>query len=169
MKGKGIVQGSGFRAHRAWCRCGVPAVHLVLLLAAATCRHRAANRAPLAQLGGVAIVSGYAYPTAGDAGAAYLALRGTGDQPDTLVEVSSPADGNGMLMGTRNGQMTMVSTLEIPARGEVRMHPGAVHLMFEGMKHSYGIGDTLELRLRFARAGEVSVRVPVVAYGEMPE
>jgi len=117
----------------------------------------------------VEILSGYANPSVDDAGAAYVAMRGTADQPDTLLEVGSPAGGRGMLMGTSNGQIRMASALEIPAGGEVPMHPGAMHLMFEGLPRSYGIGDSLELRLRFARAGEVTVGVPVVAYGEMPE
>jgi hypothetical protein len=39
------------------------------------------GRPPLAEVGEVEILSGYANPSVDDAGAAYVAMRGTADQP----------------------------------------------------------------------------------------
>ena len=48
------------------------------------------------------------------------------------------------------------------------MQPGGLHVMFSGLTGEYKIGDTLRVRLKFARAGEISIAAPVVPYGEMP-
>jgi copper(I)-binding protein len=73
-----------------------------------------------------------------------------------------------MLMTTAAGQMTGLAALPIAPGQTVAMVPGAVHLMMEGISPDLGVGDTLQLVLRFSHAGEIRVRVPVVPYGEMP-
>jgi copper(I)-binding protein len=103
----------------------------------------------------------------GTAGAAYLHIRNDGNSADTLLEVLAEGQA-GMLMTTEGTRMIMVSREAISPGADVTMRPGGMHLMFEGLRTSTTVGDTVPLTLRFARAGELGVRVPVVAYGEMP-
>lgn len=157
---------SGFRAHRAWWRALVPAFHCICLVAAACGRGHPA-RAPLPAIGGVEVVEGWAYPTTQGAGAAYQEIRNTERVADTLVGVDARG-GTGMLMGTAAGGMTMLDAIPLAAGAELRMWPGDRHVRFDGLKTEYAIGDSIPLTVRFTRAGAVSVRVPVVAYGELP-
>ncbi len=124
-------------------------------------------RPPLAERGGLQVLSGYAYPTVGEAGAAYLHIRNSADLPDTLFAVQNEGQ-SGMLMTTEGTRMIMVVSATIAPGSEIAMRPGGMHLMFEGLSRPVAVGDTVRLSLRFARAGELGVLVPVVAYGEMP-
>lgn len=128
------------------------------------------DRGPaLADKGGIRVESGYGYPAAGDVSAAYLRIRNRGATADTLAAVSSPESHHVMLMTTAAGEMTGLTSLVIPAGQSVAMAPGAIHLMLEGVGPDLGVGDSLELVLRFSHAGEIRVTIPVVPYGEMPE
>jgi copper(I)-binding protein len=137
---------------------------LSLLLSAAC-----TQRPPLARVGDIALLSAYAHPSAGDAGAAYFKLRNTGTVADTLLAARGPDSSSAMLMGTSAGHMTMAADVVLPPGETVAMIPGAMHVMFSGLTRDYAIGDTLRVTLQFARAGELIAAAPVVAYGEIPE
>jgi hypothetical protein len=141
----------------------VPAI-LVLMLAPACTR-----RPPLARAGDIALISAYAHPSAGDAGAAYFRLTNTGSVADTLLAAVGPDSSSAMLMGTTAGHMSMLPAVVLKPGESVAMIPGAMHVMFSGLKRDYAIGDTLRVTLRFARAGTLAVAAPVVPFGEMPE
>ena len=127
------------------------------------------QRPPLARTGDIALLSAYAHPSAGDAGAAYFRLKNLGGVADSLVAAEGPDSSSAMLMGTSNGHMAMATVVVLEPGEVVAMIPGAMHVMFSGLTHDYAIGDTLRVTLRFARAGQLTVAAPVVAYGEMPE
>jgi periplasmic copper chaperone A len=55
------------------------------------------------------------------------------------------------------------SGLEIPAGGTVELKPGGFHLMFMGVKTPFKEGDTLKVELKFEKAGQVDVDLPVTA------
>ncbi len=141
---------------------GLPAVALILLAACS-------QRPPLARAGDIALLSAYAHPSSGDAGAAYFRLQNTGKVADTLVAATGPDSSSAMIMGTTGGRMTMAPAVVLKPGETVAMIPGAMHVMFSGLRHEFLIGDTLRLTLRFARAGELRVAAPVVPFGEMPE
>ena len=65
--------------------------------------------------------------------------------------------------------MEMRPVAEIPVRpGEtVVLKPGALHVMLIGLKAPLREGERLSLTLRFARAGEITVEVPVAKAGSM--
>lgn len=137
---------------------------LVLLLVAACSR-----RPPIARAGDIALLTAYAHPSAGDAGAAYFRLQNTGSVADSLVAATGPDSSSAMIMATSGGRMTRATAVVLKPGETVAMIPGAMHVMFSGLTHEYLIGDTLRLTLRFARAGELRVAAPVVPFGEMPE
>lgn len=64
-------------------------------------------------------------------------------------------------------EMERVPTVVVPARSEFRLEPGVVHGMATGLTRTVAPGDTLRLTLEFARAGTVTVAVPVVTYAEI--
>lgn len=142
----------------------LPAVFFVLLGVVAACTRR-----PLARAGDIALLSAYAHPSAGDAGAAYVRLSNTGSVADTLTAVEGPDSARAMLMGTTGGRMEMLAAVPLGPGETVAMIPGAMHVMFSGLRRDYAIGDTLRVTLHFARAGALAVAAPVVAFGEMPE
>jgi copper(I)-binding protein len=99
----------------------------------------------------------------------YLRIVNTGSAADTLFGARSEVAGHAMLHGTEGGggAMTMVSQVVIPPGDSVVMAPGGLHLMFEGLQRRIVAGDTVEVVLRFARAGEVTVALPVVGYDKL--
>jgi hypothetical protein len=141
------------------------AAALLLTLVGGACRREQV----IARQGDLLITGAYAHPSAGDAGAVYLRVRNTGTTPDTLASVGGPDSASmAMLMTTNAGHMQAEAQVVIASGTQVVMQPGGLHVMLSGLTGEYKIGDTLRVRLRFARAGSLTVAAPVVAYGEMP-
>lgn len=109
------------------------------------------------------------------AGAAYMRIENSGSAADALIGASSPAattaevhetvamgspapdaSGNGGMMG-----MQPVARLQIPAGGSVELKPGSYHVMLIGLRQDLEPGATIEITLRFEKAGEITVTVPV--------
>lgn len=124
---------------------------------------------PIARAGDIALLTAYAHPNAGDAGAAYFRLANSGAQADTLLAVQGPDSSTAMLMTTSGGHMQGAPAIVLAPGQTVEMIPGGMHVMFSGLTRDYPIGDTLRVTLRFARAGALAVAAPVVAFGEMPK
>lgn len=146
-----------------------PLLVLALLGFLAGCRHPM----PAVVAGAIEIRTPYAFaPVVGDEGSAYFTVRNTGTDPDTLIGVSVPAAASVMLHGQKKDgsitRMVMLDMLPIPAGSEVRLAPGGLHLMLGGLAPVPRPGDTLQLKLIFARAGAVNLAVPVHAYGDNP-
>jgi len=118
----------------------------------------------------VRVGDAYAFePVLGTVGAVYLTVTNSGSAPDTVagVEVS------GALVAMIHEQVTVgdrvemrhVGPLPVAAGSTVVLAPGGYHVMIEGMEQPPVAGDTLDVTLRFARAGSVTVRAPVLPYG----
>jgi copper(I)-binding protein len=113
-----------------------------------------------------------AEPLATDVAAAYLTIRNHGAVPDTLTGAQTPVAGMVHLhrmAGIGGAQMRMVNALEVPAGAQVQLRPGSLHLMLMTLSRIPRAGDTIEITLRFARAGAITVRVPVVSYLDVSE
>ncbi len=119
---------------------------------------------------GVVVHEAWARASAGAAttGAVYVTLIG-GDQPDTLVGVSTPvADAAEVHESiSDNGVMKMrpVSGVAIPMHGKVMLSPGGYHIMLMGLKQKLTAGQSFPLTLRFAHAAPMTVDVAVQAMG----
>jgi copper(I)-binding protein len=121
------------------------------------------------QVTGGAIVVSHAVapaPASPSEATAFLVIDNRGATPDTLVSAGSPDAEMAMLHTVAAGRMETVATLAVPAGGRVTLAPGGYHLMLHGLKHAVVAGDTLTLQLRFAGAGELVVRAPVLRYSE---
>ncbi|WKD49422.1 copper chaperone PCu(A)C [Microbulbifer spongiae] len=116
----------------------------------------------------VLTVAGYARETLPGApmSAAYLSLHNTGMQAMLLTEVTLPEveGASADLHSTEHrggvSRMRRLQHLAIEAGEQLEMAPGGVHLMLNGLRLQ--AGETLLLRLLFADASHLDIRVPVI-------
>ena len=140
---------------------------MALLLAAAP--------AAFAQAGGPSKINveqpwARATPAGAMTGAVYMTLANKTDTADRLIAASSDVAGKVQVheMAVVNGIMQMrelPSGLAIPAGGSVTLKPGGYHVMLIGLKKPLIAGQSLPLTLTFAKAGNISITVPIQAVG----
>jgi periplasmic copper chaperone A len=102
------------------------------------------------------------------AGAGYMVIENTGSEADSLVSATSEASPDVEIheMKMEGDVMKMrklPAGLEIPAGGTVELKPGGFHLMFMDVKTPFKEGDTLKVELKFEKAGQVEIELPVTA------
>lgn len=118
----------------------------------------------------VAIESPWVRPTAPGAkvGGAFMTLVG-GAEADRVVSGSSPVAAavelHTHVMDGEIAKMRPVPGIDVPAGGRVELKPGGLHLMLINLKAPLKVGETIPLKLRFEKAGEIEVKVPVTAQG----
>lgn len=99
----------------------------------------------------------------------FLKLENGGDA-DRLISASAAVsetvelhtmamDGNVMRM------RKLDNGVEVPAGKTVELKPGGLHVMFIGLKAPLKEGETFPLKLKFEKAGEVTVDVKIEAMG----
>ncbi len=128
--------------------------------------HGAAAAPGSATIGDLTVEGAYARAAAaGAASAAYLTVA-TAGAPDRLIGVSSPAakrvefhahqiDAQGV------ASMRAVAAIEVAPGAPAVLEPGGLHVMMMGTVAALGEGDAISLTLRFERAGEVTLDIPV--------
>jgi len=95
--------------------------------------------------------------------AVYFTIYNTSSTPDVLTGVDSGAGAQTTLQTESRGGMQQIATLSIPARGNVRVMPGNGHVMIEKLYSPLKAGQSVNLRLTFAKAGQLLLTVPVIA------
>jgi len=110
-------------------------------------------------------------PVAGATAALYLTLLNAGSDADTLVGLSAEAAAAASLHETRvEGGLTTMRPLKgvpLPPGTTVRMRPGGIHGMLEGLDPVPGAGGTVRITLEFRAGGRVTVAARVVPYAEL--
>lgn len=107
-------------------------------------------------------------------GAGFLTIQNFGKTPDRLVAIKSPvSDGVEIhTMSMAGGVMQMRELkdgLTIAPGAEVKLQPGAEHVMFMGLKSQIKQGEDFKATLIFERAGEIEVTFQVEAPGAKPQ
>lgn len=125
--------------------------------------------AATASLGSLRLSNGYVPQPASDSvAAAYFTVKNTSPDPDTLLDVTSPVSTSVGLHDevTQGGAGTMVaiSSIPVPGDGSLSLAPGHKHLMIMNPVRTLKAGDSVEVTLRFARAGSMTVELPVVPF-----
>lgn len=99
----------------------------------------------------------------------FMKIENKGSGADQLISASSPVAGevqlHEMAMDGNVMKMRQVKDIAVPAGGAVELKPGGLHLMFINLKAPLAAGGTVPLKLKFAKAGEVEVQLPVNAMG----
>ncbi len=118
------------------------------------------------------LTGGFVYaPAAGSEAAGYVTIDNRSPLDDTLLVIRSPRAGMVHLhrQVPEGGMVRMVPVerLSIPP-GTTRLEPGGLHLMLMALTGTLSPGDSVDLTFEFASDGERTVRVPVIAYGDVP-
>ena len=97
--------------------------------------------------------------------AVYLAITNRSDAPARLVGADAERAEQAMVHRSvvEDGLMKMrhLDAVEIPAGATVRLEPGGMHVMLMGVSPRLDAGERLFVTLRFERAGEVKLAIPV--------
>lgn len=126
------------------------------------------------ELGDIAIVGPAARANPNPVSSVYFHIENRGSQPDRLVSASCPLAKMTQIheVVTEGGQSKMQEMkggIEIPAKGHVDLKPGGFHIMLMDLERPLREGETIEVTLRFERAGEITIEVPVRSYANTPE
>lgn len=99
--------------------------------------------------------------------AAYFVIHNTGATPDRLLSAETPlaekAELHEHVMQSDLMKMQQVSSVAVPAKGELTFAPMAYHVMLLGLKdrNLLANGKQLPLTLTFEKAGKAKVEVSV--------
>ena len=124
-----------------------------------------------AQDKGVTVVEPWARatPPGAKVGAAYLELKAAKGAADKLVSASSPVAGtveiHNHIMEGDIAKMRRVDFVPVPDGGSVTLEPGGYHIMLMDLKNQLKAGDTIKLKLKLEKAGEIEVDATVRPIG----
>ncbi len=106
-------------------------------------------------------------PPGASVGVMYLAIRNEGSKPDRLLGATTPIAAEATMHETRDAggvmEMRAVGAVDLPPGKTVRLEPSGLHLMLTGLRRPLRAGMRFPVRLRFARAGSLTVLVVVRA------
>ncbi|MEU3522876.1 copper chaperone PCu(A)C [Streptomyces sp. NPDC038707] len=100
-------------------------------------------------------------PVSADMAAGFLTITNEGGAGDELTSVSSDVAGQVTMHSTDGGAMAEESSFGIPAHGRLVFRSGGNHLMFERLKRAPKQGQTVTVKLTFAKSGPLTVEMPV--------
>lgn len=128
-----------------------------------------------ASLGDLELEGAYVRATAPNApsGGGYLTIVNKGEEADRLLSIATNASDKAEIheMAMKDNVMMMSPLpdgVDIPAQGQITLKPGGMHLMFMGLKAPFEAGQTISVTFNFARAGAVTLDLPVLPQGETP-
>ncbi|MGW2278312.1 copper chaperone PCu(A)C [Streptomyces sp. NPDC001770] len=96
-----------------------------------------------------------------DMAAAFLVVENKGGATDRLTSVTSPISDHVTIHETEGQVMRMVSSFEVPARGELDLERGGSHIMFSELKRQPKRGQKISVELHFEKTGPITVELPV--------
>lgn len=100
-------------------------------------------------------------PVSDTMAAGFLTIVNKGGTKDELTSVTSTAAGSVTLHETVGSSMEEVTSLDVPAHGQLVFKSGGNHLMFEKLKSKPVQGGTVTVELHFAASDPVEVEMPV--------
>jgi copper(I)-binding protein len=110
-----------------------------------------------------------ATPPGAEIGAAYVTIANRGGFEDRLLGAATPAARSVTIHQSleESGVATMrpVDAPRIPVGGALEMQPGGTHLMLMGLSAPLRQGEVIPVTLRFERAGDVTLQVPIASIG----
>jgi len=132
-----------------------------------------AAQADGAKIGSIRIEHSYARATAPGqpTGGAFLTLRNEGGDDRLLAAsatVATQVELHSMSMEGDVMHMREVDAIDLPAGKTVELKPGGLHIMLLGLKAPLKAGERFALKLKFAKAGDVTLDVPVQPVGAPP-
>lgn len=131
----------------------------------------ASNKGGSAEVGDLKLTEARIGEPAGPATGMFLTIDNTGDQPDTLVAVTTKVSPEVQLHETiKDGDSTAMKELpggvQVPAQASVILKPGGTHAMMMKVDR-LAAGDEVPVTLTFKNAGDVEMDVLVVPLAEL--
>jgi copper(I)-binding protein len=106
-----------------------------------------------------------AAPPQSDMLAGYATIKNSCAYPTEIVGAKSPDFADVSLHETINtdemSHMQMTARMTVPAHGEVRLTPGAMHLMLMGPARDFQPGEKVRLTIEFSNGNQVAAYFPV--------
>ena len=106
-------------------------------------------------------------PASPDVAAAYLTVRNDGSAADQLSSAYCGAAGTTSVhadsAAMQPGDEAKSTPLRVPADATVSLTPAKGHIMLDNLTGTLKAGDTVSLLLRFDKAGQVLLDVPVIS------
>lgn len=100
----------------------------------------------------------------GQVSAAFMEIKNKG-AADKIVaahcDCAKATELHDMKMGDGKMLMVQVPSMDIPAKGELKLKPGSYHIMLIGLNRPLVAGETLPIKVKFEKAGEVTVQAKV--------
>lgn len=126
------------------------------------------QKAASVRMNGIEIVDAYATaPPVGRTFAAYMSL--SAEKSDHLIFASSPraraVEFHDHVFVGDLVRMPKLDRIALGPDGVKTLRPGGIHLMFLDVAPQVAVGDSLTVRLRFEKAGEIELKLPVRAAG----
>lgn len=103
-----------------------------------------------------------------DMAAGFLTISNKGGTKDELTSVTSDA-GPVTLHETSGGSMSEVTSLDVPAHGQLVFKSGGNHLMFEKLGRLPKQGEKVTVTLHFAESKAMKVEIPVESATYVPK
>lgn len=102
--------------------------------------------------------------------AAYMVLWNRGESADRLVSASTAVAERVEIHtivadGDRRSMRPLPDGLALPGQEAQTLEPGGLHLMLLGLKAGLEAGESVDMVMRFEKAGEIHVKVPVRELG----
>ncbi len=95
----------------------------------------------------------------------FMKITNRGSTDDKLIgvktDIAEHAEIHKMVMEGDIMKMRKIDQLTVPARGEVVLEPGGIHIMLIGLKKIPQKGDRVKVELIFERSGKTTIEVPV--------
>lgn len=91
----------------------------------------------------------------------FMVIKNGSATADKLTGASSPLSDDLQIHETKDQKMQQVTSLDVPANGELRLERGGNHVMFMGLKSTPKVGEKITVELRFEKAGPVKVELDV--------
>lgn len=141
---------------------------LALLLAAACARRIGAH----GTVAGLTVTDAVAWGFPGS-GSLTIGCRMESTSADSLVAVTTSVAAHAQLHNvvTKAGisRMVPVDAIPLPPQSSVRLGAGGYHVMLDSLRTQVSVGDSVEVTWDFARAGKLTLYVPVVKFGDAQE
>jgi periplasmic copper chaperone A len=106
-----------------------------------------------------------ATPPGANLAAGYVTVRNKSASPERLVGASSPAaarvETHTHIKDGEILRMRETKALEISPKGKLELKPGGAHLMLIDLKQPLKAGDTVQVTLKFEKAGDIKTEFHV--------
>ena len=100
----------------------------------------------------------------GQVSAAYMEIKNKSDA-DKIVsancDCAKATELHDVKMVDGTMKMVQIPAMDIPANGELKLKPGSYHIMLIGLNRPLVAGETLPIKVKFEKAGEVTVQAKV--------